>query len=96
MGRIYGYGVVDTENPQLVSAINNMIKDGYEKDTICRITGAPPEVVEHHQRRNEKNKPERTYTESELKEIVYRMQHEAKKQPREGKALAEILREEKS
>lgn len=41
------YGV-DAQHPALVNGINNMITRGYTKDTICRITGAPPEVVDHH------------------------------------------------
>ena len=47
----YGEGkVVDTEHPAIVDGINNMIKNGYSKDAIVRIIGAPPEVVESLQR----------------------------------------------
>jgi hypothetical protein len=50
MGQIYGSGVVDTEHPAIVDAINNMIDRGYSKEKIVQITGAPSEVVESHQR----------------------------------------------
>jgi hypothetical protein len=50
--RKYGDGgVVSTEHPAIVDGINNMIKNGYSKDAIVRIIGAPPEVVESLQRR---------------------------------------------
>jgi hypothetical protein len=53
---IFQSGVVDTENPNIVNAINRMIDRGYSKDKIVQIVGAPPEVVESHQRRREREK----------------------------------------
>jgi hypothetical protein len=61
------------QHPAMVSGINNMIRQGYSKDAICRITGAAPETVEHHQRTFERQTApaaSRTYTEGELREIV--------------------------
>lgn len=53
---IFQSGVVDTEHPSIVNAINRMIDKGYSKDTIVRIVGAPPEIVESHQRRKERER----------------------------------------
>lgn len=71
-------------NPAIRDAIDNMIKRDYSVEAICRVTGAPYEVVESQMRRagHQVSTPK---TESELREMSEKMA-KARKAPRVVKA----------
>lgn len=96
---IYAHGVVDTEHPAIVDGIRNMIRQGYSKESIVKVIGAPAEVVEAHQRLAERQmsgstKP--TRTESEQREMLDRMKkmREKRKKRLASKSVAEELKTE--
>ena len=59
-------------NPAIRDAIDNMIKRDYPVEAICRVTGAPYEIVES-QMRKAGHQSSGTRTESELREMSERM-----------------------
>lgn len=52
-------------NPAMVDAVNKMVKDGYGKDQIMRVTGAPYEYVDARMTAGGRGPRERTPAEHE-------------------------------
>ncbi len=89
-------GIVDSDHPSVVNGIRNMIQQGYRKETIQRIIGAPAELIESHQRQMQHQglvaKPERS--DSERREILERMKKMREKRKPKPTTLMEILKPE--
>ena len=92
---IYAHGVVDTEHPAIVDGIRNMIRQGYSKESIVKVIGAPVEVVEAHQRLAERQmggEPKTRRTESERLEMLDRMKKmRDKRKKKPAKSAFEII-----
>jgi len=95
---IFAHGVVDTEHPAIVEGIRNMIRNGYSKESIVKVIGAPVEVVEAHQRLAERQmggvvRPIRSESERlEMLDRMKKMRDKKKKKP--SKTVVEALQPE--
>lgn len=69
------------DSPAIRDGIENMARRGYSKETICRVIGAPYEVVDAQLRARNAGQTEEHHTESELREMSDRMT-KARKAPR--------------
>lgn len=77
---LFDRGIITADNPTLVNTVRDMIKNGYQTDTIQRITEAPREMIESHQlqlghgKEGKKiDKAKRRYTDAEKQLMVERM-----------------------
>lgn len=43
-----GEGIIDEENPQIVTTIQSMLKQGYSDVAIKRIVGCTQKMIDHH------------------------------------------------
>lgn len=88
-------GIVDVDHPSIVSTVRNMIRQGYEKETIMRTVGVDASVVDSHRINMEKYSgvaPQPTVTDGAHKEMLDRMaKMREKRKQKKANPVAEEL-----
>lgn len=52
--------IIPQNHPVLIEGINNMIRRGFDKEEVVRVTGALPETVDKHWQRHLKGNLQKT------------------------------------
>ena len=42
----FGYGVIDEENPAIIDAMNQMIRNGYSDEKVMQVVGVTRSMIE--------------------------------------------------